>query len=195
MLRVTHAVAIFLVCMINSPLVFSKEVPIVIFTDNSIYLSADPKQQAKIGERLSLMDLGRRFASCRVTSEYYQGDDEGIETTITCRDVAVSVNMDENGKIYGFWTTSKGAAFANNVQVGDKVVDAIGSTAHCNLCTEDRSPFCHSDDPKSTIVYDVEYSDDNCAPLNLDDANSCAGKHQIKTCVSVIGLGHGGPNF
>ena len=38
---------------------------------------------------LRISDAG--FVSARVTSEYYQGDDEGIATTITCGDVSVSV--------------------------------------------------------------------------------------------------------
>ena len=189
-LRGTQATVGFVVCMLSASMVLSGDVPTIIFAESGIYLRANPEEHAKLGEKLSLTDLGRRFPSCRVTAEYYQGDEEGIATTITCGDVAVTANIDEDGKIQGFSTDTKGAAYSDNVQVGDSVVPAIGSVAYCNLCTEDEMPYCKPD-KKSIIRYDVSYSDENCKPVNIEDSESCRGIHQIKTCVAVAGLGHG----
>ena len=98
------------------------EVPTIIFTERGIYLSTNPDERINIGERLSLMDLGRRFSSCRVMQEYYSGDQEGIQTTIRCRpggrfptigeddssDVSVHLDLDKTGKVFGFSTRTKG---------------------------------------------------------------------------------------
>ena len=180
------------VCVLNSPLALSQEVPTIVFTENGVYLNADPEEQARIGETLSLMEIGRRFRSCRVRSEYYQGDEEGIETKIACGDVVVSVDADEAGKIYGFWTATKGAAFANGTEIGDPVVEAVGSTAYCNLCREDQMSYCQSEQ-EGIIRYDVSFPQ-NCEPTNLDSGERCAGTHQIQACVAVVGLGHGQPD-
>jgi len=170
------------------------EVPTIIFTERGIYLSTNPDERINIGERLSLMDLGRRFSSCRVMQEYYSGDQEGIQTTIRCRpggrfptigeddssDVSVHLDLDKTGKVFGFSTRMKGAAFTDNVQVGDPLKEAIGDTAHCNLCTEDQPPFCQKD-VNSVSGYYIQYTDD-CAPLNVEDRESCAGTHKVKAC-------------
>ena len=178
--------AIVVACMPSVS--FSGGLPSIIFTERGIYLSTNPEEHANLGERLSLTDLGRRFPSCRVTSEYYQGDDEGIATTITCVDVSVSVNRYDTGAIYSFWTAANGATSTEKAQVGDPVTEAVGSTAYCNLCTEDAMPFCKSG-PKSRFWYDIEYSSEHCVPVNIENRESCRGTHRVKPCARIVGLG------
>lgn len=164
----------------------SSEIPKIIFTDDGLYLSSDPSQQAKFGEQFSLMKLGRRFHSCRVFSEYYLGEDEGITTEIECEGSKVSFTL-ENGKFGGYWTNSKGASFLNNVQVGDPITKALGKRATCNLCTEDEAPYCEKFEGP-TARYDITY-DQQCSPISLRIDEGCRGKFKLSSCVSVSGLG------
>ena len=159
----------------------------IIFTDEGIYIENSPFVYAHIGENITLIELGRRFSSCRVSTEYFSGDDEGIATYIQCGDITVSVNISELGDIEGFSTFTKGAGFADGIEVGDPLVNALGTDVFCNLCTEDEPPFCKADNA-SGARYDVSYDYDNCRPTHMNKSDRCWGEYQIKSCVTVTGI-------
>ena len=159
-----------------------------------MYLSKDPDEQARIGEKLSLKELGRRFSSCKVASEYYQGDEEGIFTSIKCDNAEIEVSVGDEvrgneGRISGFWANTKGAAFSNNVQVGDKVVRALGETAYCDLAKEDQAAYCKKSE-EDIIRYDIDFDSNNCKPTKVGGGQGAYGTYRLLGCETIIGLGH-----
>lgn len=164
------------------PLRSGSAVPVVIISVKSLFLRERPTQKITIGETLSLAELGRRLPSCRVASEYVQGDDDGVETKITCQDASISIEFDESSKIIGFETNSP-AVSVDGIFVGNPVTKAVGTTAYCNLCTEDQPPFCKIKED-SAKTYPITHPEGG-EPKLVTGAEGCSGTFSVLDSVTV----------
>jgi hypothetical protein len=131
--------------------------------DGKVFRSVEhPEEYVEIGETLSLLELGRRFASYNVSAEYFiDGDysEERILYRVKQNEIEFEMLV-ESDKIYYAYTYSKGIAGANGAQVGDGLPQALGETAYCDLNVEDKSPYCKESEDAALAYY--VFSDDKC---------------------------------
>lgn len=156
--------------------------PAFILTNRMLFRSTNPDQFVRIGEIVTLRDLGRRFPNSKVVTEFEMGDEEYEFYKITDGDAEVVVNFDEKSVVKGFSVSKSGTSDSKGTQVGDSVAGSLGSHAYCNTYREDSPDFC-MENQSSDTVYEVEMSRSDCHLPELQQ-----GIMSIPNCLRVIGI-------
>ena len=132
--------------------------PVFVLENGGVTRVGNPEQSAKVGETLSLAEVGRRFPDSSVSAAYEQGEDEIEYFKVANGSAEVHLHYDETSKITRIETHSPNIADANGVQVGGSVAAALGSRAFCNTYMEDQPPYCQAAE-QAGIRYDVAQED------------------------------------
>ncbi|PZO74742.1 MAG: hypothetical protein DI629_17790 [Mesorhizobium amorphae] len=147
---------------------------------------AYPSQTVKLGETLSLTELGRRFPDSQVSAAYEQGEDEIEFFKIVNDGAEVELHYDESKKITRIEGRTPGVADEKDAAVGGTVVGALGSRAFCNTFTEDEPVWCKADENANTR-YDVAWSD--ACPM----PEQTAGVIDVPACATVAAISVSAP--
>lgn len=149
-----------------------------IFTESKAVNSANPKEFVRIGERLPITQLKKRFSRYKVEST--AGEDCLICATVTSSHGSLEVNYDENGiMVIGIFSYDKSSADALGNSVGLSLLQAIGNNEA--ECDEGMWTACAS--PKLNGLWYIVDENESC---KLSVASE--GATTIPPCARIEGF-------
>jgi len=101
-----------------------------VVTGDSITSSISPSHTVKVGERLPITELKKRFGGYTIQST--AGEDCAICASVYKSDVGFEVNYDETGVVVTSVVCNQGCSDALGNEVGAKLQSAIGAMGNCD---------------------------------------------------------------
>lgn len=149
-----------------------------IISDGMIFRLDYPDQKIKLGERLNLKLLGRRFPESKVRTVYEQGDEEYLYHEISHGNIVIQINYNDRDIVTSIESSSIGVRDINGAGIGDSLNKTLGKRAYCNTFMEDEMPYCSMNKGRG-IRYDVEIPDGCKLPQHKE------GYFNIPACIKI----------